>query len=509
MIRVYYGDTVAGQFPWNGEACTLAQVLTNSGLGMDMPCGGRGRCGKCKVQATGDICPMDAQEREKLTLAEIQTGFRLACKAVICGENVQITVPTIGALQVELGTVSGDMAWSPWASGLGLSVDIGTTTVAAYLWDLDCRRPLGVSACKNPQECFGADVISRLETSLKGEGPALQACIRQCLADLASELCDKAERSPREITGAVITGNTSMLYLLCGYEVRDLAFAPFSANHRFGEYMTASELGFPWNKDCQIYLPPCISAYVGADISCGLLACDVLSHPGSALLADVGTNGEIVLMYGGKLLCCATAAGPAFEGVGISCGSSAVPGAIDRVELRDGRLQIHTIAEQPAESLCGSGLMDAVSCLVQRGDIEDTGFMETEVIPLSGSIALTRSDIRAFQLAKSAVCAGIETLLATAGISPDKIDTVWLSGGFGSKLSADSAASIGLFPAILSEKAIPAGNTAASGAARLLCDSNALIEIRKIADLAETVELANNPVFQEKFMENMMLGEVR
>lgn len=300
-----------------------------------------------------------------------------------------------------------------------------------------------------------------------------------------------------------------MLYLLCSYEVRDLAFAPFSANHRFGEYMTASELGFPWNKDCRIYLPPCISAYVGADISCGLLACDVLSHPGSALLADVGTNGEIVLLYGGKLLCCATAAGPAFEGVGISCGSSAVPGAIDRVELRDGRLQIHTIAEQPAESLCGSGLMDAVNCLVQRGDIEDTGFMETEAIPLSGSIALTRSDIRAFQLAKSAVCAGIETLLATAGISPDKIDTVWLSGGFGSKLSADSAASIGLFPAILSEKAIPAGNTAASGAARLLCDSNALIEIRKIADLAETVELANNPVFQEKFMENMMLGEVR
>lgn len=509
MIELYRGNTMAEQFRWNGRSCTLAQLLAGNGSGPDLPCGGRGRCGKCKVQASGDLLPIDAQEREKLTPSEIRKGFRLACKAVVCGENVRITLPDSGALQVETSTLPSDAAWSPWASGLGLSVDIGTTTVAAYLWDLDERRSLGVAARKNPQESFGADVVTRLEAALNGKGAALQACIRQCLTELAAQLCAEAGRSPLELGGAVIAGNTSMLYLLCGYEVQDLAFAPFPARHRFGAYMTAAELELPWSPDCRVYLPPCISAYVGADITCGLLACGVLSHPGSALLADVGTNGELVLLHGGRLLCCATAAGPAFEGVGISCGSGAVPGAIDRVELRDGRLSIHTIAEQPPVSLCGSGLLDAVSCLVQRGDIEDTGYMEADTIPLGGAAALTRSDIRAFQLAKSAVCAGIETLLAAAGISPETPDTVWLSGGFGSKLSPDSAARIGLLPAAFAGKVIPAGNTAAAGASQLLCHSGALAEIRQITALAETAELANSPVFQERFMEDMLLGEVR
>ena len=508
MITIYRGGVMAGQFPWDGQRCTLAEAVLRGGADMELPCGGHGRCGKCKVQASGHICPMDGQERERLTPVEIQSGLRLACRAVICGEDVEIRLPESGAMQVETSALPADMTWSPWADGLGLTVDIGTTTVAAYLWDLDARRRLGVAACKNPQESFGADVVSRQEAALSGKGAALQACIRQCLAALAEQLCAGAGRSVREIGGVVITGNTSMLYLLRGYEVQDLAFAPFAAQHRFGELVAASALGLPWRQDCRVYLPPCISAYVGADISCGLLACGVLSHRGSGLLADVGTNGEIALLHGGRLLCCATAAGPAFEGVGISCGSAAVAGAIDRVALRDGQLHIHTVGEQPPVSLCGSGLLDAVSCLVQRGDIEDTGFMEADTLPLGGCVSLTRGDIRAFQLAKSAICAGVETLLDAAGIPAEAPDTLWLSGGFGSRLSPDSAGRIGLFPAVLTEKAIPAGNTAAAGAAQLLCNSGALAEIERIAALAETVELANSAVFQQQFVERMTLEEV-
>lgn len=507
MIRVVGAQDSPAIFPRDGQESTLSQFLSRNGVRTELPCGGHGRCGKCKVRASGDLSEPDAQERASLSAAELASGFRLACRARLLGENAEIFLPERETIHVETRTLLGELEWSADAAGLGLSVDIGTTTVAAYLWDSAQRRLLGVQACKNPQETFGADVISRLEASLRKEGPALQACICGCIAELAQTLCTRAGRHPKEITQAVFTGNTAMLYLLCGYDANDLAFAPFDAAHLFGEFRPAAQFGFAWGEACRVYLPPCISAYVGADVTCGLLACEVLTHGGTALLADVGTNGEMALLHGGKLYCCATAAGPAFEGVGISCGSGAVAGAIDRVTLEGNELRIHTIGDLPDRSLCGSGLMDAVSCLVQRGDVEDTGYMEEDSIPLGSGTALTRGDIRSFQLAKSAICAGIEALLSAAEITAADVETMWLAGGFGSKLSPESAAKIGLFPTALAGKVQPVGNAAAAGAARLLCGG--LTEsVCKIVSMAQLVELAGDAVFQQKFMENMILGEV-
>ena len=188
-----------------------------------------------------------------------------------------------------------------------------------------------------------------------------------------------------------ITGNTAMLYLLQGLDVHDIALAPFQARHLFGEYAPAAELGLRWGADCRVYLPPCISAYVGADITCGLLACGALQADGPALLADVGTNGEMALLSGGTIYCCATAAGPAFEGVGISCGSGAVPGAIDAVTVSDGTLRAHVIGGGAARSLCGSGLLDAVAALRQLELVEDSGFMVEDALSLTPGVALTMS----------------------------------------------------------------------------------------------------------------------
>ena len=196
-----------------------------------------------------------------------------------------------------------------------------------------------------------------------------------------------------------------------GYDVRDIALAPFQARHLFGESVPARELGLDWGADCQVYLPPCLSAYVGADITCGLLACDILHARGPALLADVGTNGEMALLSDGTIYCCATAAGPAFEGVGISCGSAAVTGAIDAVTVENNALRCHVIGGGTARSLCGSGLLDAVAALRRLELVEDSGYMEDDSLPLSGSVSLLRRDIRSFQLAKAAVCAGVDTLL--------------------------------------------------------------------------------------------------
>ena len=295
MIRIRSGDTVT-ELAWTGENIPAARLLAQAGLYPDYPCGGQGRCGKCRVLAHGDLSPAAPEELAQLPPRELARGMRLACLARICGPDAELTLPREDGLLVETGGSLHRLEWDPWAAALGICVDIGTTTVAAYLWDLDRRCRLGVASCKNPQERFGADVVSRLDASLAGQGDALRACIVRCLSDLAYQLCRQVGRPVSDVGGAVITGNTAMLYLLRGYDVRDIALAPFQARHLFGESVPARELGLDWGADCQVYLPPCQSAYVGADITCGLLACDILHARGPALLADVGTNGEMALL---------------------------------------------------------------------------------------------------------------------------------------------------------------------------------------------------------------------
>ena len=422
MIRIRSGDTVT-ELAWTGENIPAARLLAQAGLYPDYPCGGQGRCGKCRVLAHGDLSPAAPEELAQLPPRELARGMRLACLARICGPDAELTLPREDGLLVETGGSLHRLEWDPWAAALGICVDIGTTTVAAYLWDLDRRCRLGVASCKNPQERFGADVVSRLDASLAGQGDALRACIVRCLSDLAYQLCRQAGRPVSDVGGAVITGNTAMLYLLRGCDVRDIALAPFQARHLFGESVPARELGLDWGADCQVYLPPCLSAYVGADITCGLLACDILHARGPALLADVGTNGEMALLSDGTIYCCATAAGPAFEGVGISCGSAAVTGAIDAVTVENNALRCHVIGGGTARSLCGSGLLDAVAALRRLELVEDSGYMEDDSLPLSGSVSLLRRDIRSFQLAKAAVCAGVDTLLRAAGRAASEVET--------------------------------------------------------------------------------------
>ena len=507
MIRIRSGDRTI-ELAWDGAPVPVSHLLEQAWLHPDHPCGGRGRCGKCRVLARGGLSPAAPEERKHLTAAELDAGMRLACLARICGPDADIELPREGRLLVETGLPLHRLAWEPWAAGLGISVDIGTTTVAAYLWDLDGREPLGGASCKNPQERLGADVVSRLDASLAGRGGDLRACITACIAELAQDLCRQAGRSVTDIGGAVITGNTAMLYLLRELDVHDIALAPFRARHRFGEYVPAAELGLSWGADCRVYLPPCISAYVGADITCGLLACGALQADGPALLADVGTNGEMALLSGGTLYGCATAAGPAFEGVGISCGSGAVPGAIDAVTAVDGALRVHVIGGSKASSLCGSGLLDAVAALRRLELVEDSGFMEEDALSLTPGVALLRRDIRAFQLAKSAICAGVDTLLHTAGLRASGVKTVWLAGGFGCRLSPESAGAVGMLPLPLVPSVRAVGNAAAAGAALLLCSRRFEAELAAIVSASRVVELAADPVFPARFVADLLLAEV-
>lgn len=441
------------------------------------PCGGLGKCGKCAVTLSGDVSAPNA--------AEEHAGVRLACQAQILGD-AQVFLPTASNLQQIQTESDMEICFTP-SDGTGIAVDIGSTTLVLRRYDLQTSELLGQSAMINPQAGIAADVMGRIGAAMDGKGPLLQIQLLDALSLLLYQAGGTAHK-------AVITGNTTMLYLLTGRNPASLSRAPFEADDLFDR--EASILDIP------AYLPPCMNAFVGADISCAVLASGMCKEK-IALLCDIGTNGEIALWKDGALFVTSTAAGPAFEGALISCGCSSIPGAIDRVLWEDGELRIHTIGGQQAVGICGSGLIDAVAVLLQQELMDETGALDQD-ITLAPGVTLLQKDIRALQLAKAAIAAGIQTLLESSGTTCEEIETFYLAGGFGSHLDLKNAAAIGLIPEELASKAKVIGNAALAGATQLLLNPCAKAEIRTIAGSSRHFNLGGNPVFNNNYMEQML-----
>lgn len=473
----------------------------------------------------GDVSPLTESERSHLTDEEIKNGIRLACHTYILGKCAVESIDDSNNTAVLTDGEIGKIPLSPSFKKLGVAIDIGTTTLAARLIS---TSGITLSECgvSNPQSLFGADVISRIEAFLAGNGSELAKLIKSSIDSLISELCKKAHRIPSEIDGIAITGNTVMLYLLTGTSPEPLSHAPFSLTRPFGESLTASDLGLTSvESDTEIYLPPCISAFIGADTVCAIIASGLCDQPYSteqtlgtseksnagklnttktALLADIGTNGEMALWHGGKLYVCSTAAGPAFEGVGISMGMRGERGAIDRVSLVNGRLEASVIGGGTPKGICGSGLVDAVAALLDIEELDETGYLDGEEVSILFPVNLTAKDIRMVQLAKSAICAGICTLMNEAKVTEDSVSVLYIAGGFGNYLNKTAAGRIGLLPKKLVNKTKNIGNAALIGAEMLLLNNDARLFAEKLSKDAFTVELSTNKYFSESFMSGMM-----
>lgn len=475
---------ICREIPFTGTP-VLSTILQEHGYSAAHPCGGRGFCGKCAVRAEGALsAPTPAEEK---------SGTRLSCQLTLLGdaevwlrEDVG-TVETAGSTPV-LGTAM--------EGAYGAAVDIGTTTVALKLYDLKTGALLAQEGAMNPQRSIAADVMGRIGAAMDGQLSLLQSMVTDVIRTLLNKACICAGITMEQVDSLVVTGNTTMLYLLTGKDPACLSAAPFLADCLFDRMDTL--LGIP------VYYPPCMNAFVGADITCAVLDSGMHQHPETALLCDIGTNGELALWKDGRLYVTSTAAGPAFEGAGISCGCGSIPGAIDRVWTENGQIRIHTIGEKPAIGLCGSGLLDAVAAFLETGDIDETGAVEEDLLPLAEGVALLPKDIRAVQLAKGAIAAGIRTLLELAAISPEKIGTLYLAGGFGSHLRVASAAAIGLIPRELENRGIVLGNAALSGASRMLLNRENMLEAKSLAQNATHVNLGGNSRFNQHFMDAMM-----
>ena len=458
-------------------------------LHLPLDCGGKGRCGKCKVYVSGELSPLTQAELSLLTQEEINAGCRLACQAEVEGEYVVHNSHKDDdmVVQTEFGNADSMLtsaaSSTDTTSSIGVAVDIGTTTLAAYWYDLATGQFLDQLSAANPQRVFGADVISRIERAMNGDLIQLSSALRRGLLALLPEKWDRL----------VLTGNTTMLYTLCGHDPEPLSHAPFIADHTYG-----------YEKD-GVILPPCFSAYVGADLSTAALAAGLwkdgrLAVDKPTLLLDAGTNGEILLAANGHLYGCATACGPAFEGSQISCGLPSVPGAICHVSSD---FSVETIGDRPPKGYCGSGILDITAALLDCEMLDETGFLDEWPEEAAALPELTQKDIREIQLAKSAIAAGCDALMHAAGVT--ELDTIYLAGGFGSQLNVESARRIGLIPP--ARRTIAIGNGAGHGASLLLLNPALLDDLLSMKAHFELVELANDPYFSEAFMQHMYFPE--
>ncbi len=499
------------------EPARVDSLLMEAGFPLDMPCSGEGRCGKCRVVATGGLSEVTDAEKKLLSEKELAAGERLACRTTVTGDAV-IIIPQKGGTNVLLRSeLPGDFA-ADGGEGAGLAVDIGTTTVAAYLYGFDGTL-LAKNGVPNPQSVYGADVISRVGRAMAGDGENLSMLIRAAIGKLAKELLKTAGLDTSRLKKAVLVGNTAMLYLLCGRDPSPIAAAPFVPDTLFGGRVSAQTAGLAGFEGLEsVYLGRSMSAYVGADITAAALSSGMCEPGKKTFLVDIGTNGEMAVFDGRRLLCCSTAAGPAFEGVGISCGCPARNGAVSHVAVEHGGLRCEVIGSVRADGICGAGLIDAAAAMLELGLFDETGRIDEEravelgrfddgdgeeKIKLCDGVAITQKDIRQLQLAKAAIRAGAETLLHEAGMEPSELDAFYIAGGFGSAIDIASSARIGLIQPECAEKARAIGNAAGAGASMMLLSGKAVREAEDMAACSKTVELSTSPYFMDKYVECM------
>lgn len=472
------------------QPCSVLDVLQAQRIDVRATCGGVGKCGRCQVLV---------RDAEGL-------GHKLACMTPV-SDGMEVIVERAGVMEVVQSGRTGAFPPDAGTSGYGMAVDVGTTTLVAHLHDLATGERLASASRVNPQAAFGGDVISRISASVEGKLELMTGVVRDAFCEMRGALCAAAGASQDQVVRVAIAGNTVMQHIAAGLPPDSIGGSPFKPLSLFGCEQAIDGLG-------SCYFARCIAGYVGGDIMAGMLARGI-DAGGTRLFLDLGTNGEMALFANGRIKCCATAAGPVFEGANIHLGMPAMPGAISKVCYEDGHVTVRTVADAAPIGICGTGVIDAVALMVRLGVVDETGrLLESDELdePLAGlvgregdsnafyltpdrSVYITQGDVRNVQLAKAAVCAGVLTLEDAAGIEVSDIESLEIAGGFGAYLDLESAAAIGLFPAELLPRATSVGNTAAEGAAALLVTGAARAREAELAEKCDYLELSTSAEF--------------
>ena len=457
-------------------------------FGIEFPCGGEGWCGSCKVRVLEGVLPVTPEDRSTLTEEEIGAGWRLACRAHATGPL------TFQAAQWQTPILADFQPMHPSAQlGLGIAIDVGTTTIVAQLLDLRSGEVIGLRSALNPQSAYGADIMSRVAFALHDS--RLTTIIRQFIGTMVADL---AAGRLSELRDVVLVGNTVMHHLFAGLNVEPLSHVPFHPSDLSEQIFAPSDLEWPLLPSTRVRFLRCLGSFVGSDILAGILATGIAETKHLTALIDLGTNGEIVLGNRRRILCASTAAGPAFEGACIRMGMRAATGAISQVFVRNRALECHVIGDTEPRGICGSGLVDAVSAGLELGAILSNGRLQNgdnREYLLRPPVAITQADIRELQLAKAALAAGLRILVNLTGATVGEVEHVYLAGAFGNYVRIASACRIGLLE-IPGAKIIPAGNTALRGAKMALLAPGIDNQVS-----VTHVSLESYPSFQDTFVD--------
>lgn len=385
----------------------------------------------------------------------------------------------------------------------GLAVDLGTSTVVAELVDLRTGKVVERAAVVNSQNAYGADVVSRITFAF--ENPEnlrrLKNAAVQLINDLVAGMTRRSGVPRHRIYDAVVAGNTAMNHILCGVAVDSLALAPFHAVFSRLQAFPAAEIGFALHPHARVYIAPNIKSFVGGDITAGLIATEMATAAGHELFIDLGTNGEIVLKKGREIVATSTAAGPAFEGMNVSCGMLAVAGAIHKAEWVNG-FRFLTVDDLPPQGVCGTGLVDILAIAVARGILGRDGRIagHEKKIRLTDRLSLTQQDVRDIQLAVAAVRTGVKLMLRECRVSLSELDRILVAGAFGSSLDIGNSQALGLLPDVPERKIVFVGNASLAGARRLLLCRSDRAAAESLASRISHVSLATRPDFQDEFV---------
>jgi len=580
---------------------TIMDGTLLSNLDLVTSCNGLGACGSCKIQRiAGDLTPITAAERNRLSDQEIKEGFRLACQAKPLSD-LRIYIPTsslIHGQQLQIDGVQNSFVFDPvvktcdifiskfgphdtlsdWeriqkeclAKGIkleeiafstlqnmsqtlrdnhwevrvvykknkviqllptkspiyGIALDIGSTKIAAYWVDMQNGSILYQAGFMNPQISLGEDVVNRIAYANQSQNhqDQLQNKLIQSINDHTQEICKKLRIEKEQIVDMVVVGNSVIHHLFCGISVRSLGEAPYTPVFKEPIEVKATDLKLDISPGAEIYLPPLIAGYVGADHTAALIATRFRNMSETTCLIDVGTNTEISLIHNQKIYSCSCASGPAFEGAHIHDGMRAAPGAIDQVKIINNEIQFSTIMQKEPVGICGSGILSAIAEMSRNKIIDHRGvFQKDHVLTVTEngqkyivlaervqegikhSIRVNRHDVNEIQLAKGAIRTGIEILCIEAGIMPDLISKFLVAGAFGNHLDLQSAVEIGMFPNLPLDRFSQIGNAAGVGSREMLMDQTQRQESQNVVSKINYIELTSQACFKEIYVAALSL----
>lgn len=573
MVRVDFINE--NKFIQVKEGTKLADCIRMAGLPIETPCNGVGICGKCKVRVKGELYPPSSEEKNFI---DENGDIRLACLARVKGDlcvellkskgelrtinrgygmDVKIDSPIqrillpkidknnsipyeemidyhiqslgvyerLGKLEREennsfYGIIHENILLDineNFDSILGIALDIGTTGISAYLVDLEGGEVLNRVSALNPQTQFGGDVLSRITYCIENSGG--EKILKEILIKKVNSMIDELledQYNRNCVYALMVSANTTMLHLFLGIDPTSIARAPYRPVFLKRVDLKPKDIGIHINEGGMITLIPSASGYVGADILSGVAATGFDQRKDPSIFIDIGTNGEIVAIANGKMAATSTAAGPALEGMNISCGSRAEEGAIDTFSIdEDFNIFYTTIGGAKAKGICGSGLIDIGAYLIKRGIVLKSGKFNEDLderiknrlrdkgLYITEDIYISQKDIRQIQLAKGAIAAGVIMLLDEIGISIEELKEVVIAGSFGYHINPNSIQEIGIIPKGFKGKITFVGNSSVEGARLSLINRDILKNIEKLKDQIDVLELSKKETFQEYFIKSL------